>query len=343
MKSELLIGRRIAVFAVAIGAFTIAACTPPQASENPNAQDDGATAESVDVAAAMTAEAAGPEGDLMTGPPPLVEAVEIGPVVDGEASVTVRGTLPDDCTEVSGAEWARNETRFHVGLVTKRPAGACPDVVTPFEYELDIPLTGLEAGTYEVSAGDVVSDFELAEDQAPASGSESADAPVVIACAEPAPDQSRMLNLQAGFCLNFPAAYEAQRPAEGIDLISDPSVAPRPNTDEFGAVLSIETIDADGATSASLAEERLDGLGQAETGVTQTTIEVQGHTVIVADGVPGLATVRQAYIVRADTGVAHIVTVMPIDPSFPELSKEAELIWQTVIDSLRFFDPQSAE
>ena len=349
-------GRRLALTMLAAGAFAVAACSPPPEIEEPVAGDPP-TAEAIDVAVPLGAspgDAGTVDGTpaLIAGPPAQVETIDVGEIIEGKTSLTLRGTLPDGCSEITGAEWARQGAEFLIGLISMRPEGDCPDVVNPFEYSFDLPLTGLEAGTYEVSAGDTVTEFELAESQATASsagsgagqgagqGAGARGAPV-ITCAAPAPDQLRLVNVLAGFCFNHPAAFEAQRPAEGIDLLVDPSFEAPANTDAFGAVLSVETIAAGDATSQSLADERLTGLDEDQLGVVRSTIEVDGQTIIVADGVPGLATVRQAFLVRPGTGVAHILTVMPIDPTLPELTEQAEELWQAMIDSIRFFEPQT--
>lgn len=340
------IARRTAAIAVWSAALLAGACTSAPAEPGPAGDEDGRAAP-VDVAAPVDATRdAAPDAELMTGPPPVVDAVDVGAVVDGKVPVVIRGTVPDDCTEVSGAEWARADTRFTIGLITQRPAAACPDVVTPFEYALDLPLSGLKAGEYSVEAGGMEGAFDLDADQPPAAAADSGTgtgagggAATVITCADTPEGELRLLNLEAGYCANHPAEYSSQQPAGGMDLIGRADRTPLPNSDEFGVVLSIESIADWEGTSDDLAAERLAGMDQAELGVTLREVEIDGLSAVVADGVPGLATVRQAFVARPELGTAHILTVMPIDAGWPELTADAEVLWETVIGSIRFFDP----
>ena len=334
---------------VAASLFGLASCAPPPNGEYAPAagsDDTEQAAKPVDFAAPIDG---GAPVDVVIGEAsaglqvnmrPIVETIGISPVVDGAVSVTLSGMMPNGCASVSGAEWVREGSEFKIGLVSQSVEGECPDVLTPFEYALDLPLTGLDVGTYQVSADPIVSSFELAESQAPAAGSNGGQT-TVITCAEPIGSERRLLSLEGGFCLNHPETYEAIMPTDGINLLRDASFEPPPNSDAVGVSLSIETFAAEGRTSEEIADERLNGLGEAD-GVERSTLQMGGETWIVADGLPGLATVRQAFLVRDGSGIGHVMTVMPMDPDLPELSAESAKLWDGVAASLRFFNPPGA-
>jgi inhibitor of cysteine peptidase len=95
-----------------------------------------------------------------------------------QVNAVVSGALPDPCTEITGATAQLNDSTFTVEITTTRPPDAiCAQVLAPFEVTVPLDVSGLPAGEYTVSAGEVQTTFNLAVDNVPpadAAGGETA-------------------------------------------------------------------------------------------------------------------------------------------------------------------------
>ena len=80
-----------------------------------------------------------------------------------QANVIIAGYLPDGCTELVEINVERQGMEFVINLTTRRPTGnvACTMALEPFEKLVDLPIDGLEAGTYTVVAQDHQAQFIL--------------------------------------------------------------------------------------------------------------------------------------------------------------------------------------
>jgi inhibitor of cysteine peptidase len=154
----------LTLFVAGLGA-ALASCEP--AAERPSGEPDRS---------AVTAQGAGGEkgreGEASEKEESMAEEAEEGEVIRRLAQVeelelvllksfplqvraTVRGTLPDACTEIDAARQEREGTELRVTLTTRRPADAlCAQVIGHFQETIPLEVHGLPAGTYEVVVND---------------------------------------------------------------------------------------------------------------------------------------------------------------------------------------------
>lgn len=82
-----------------------------------------------------------------------------------QVSVTVRGSLPDGCTEIAESKAEREGNTFTVRITTRRPKDAvCTQALVPFEENVPLEVYGLPAGTYEVKVYDLTDSFTFEMD-----------------------------------------------------------------------------------------------------------------------------------------------------------------------------------
>lgn len=79
-----------------------------------------------------------------------------------QARAIVRGSLPDACTELGEITSVYEAGLFQITLKTTRPAEAvCAQMLAPFETSVTLPVDGLPAAPYTVSANGVRARFAL--------------------------------------------------------------------------------------------------------------------------------------------------------------------------------------
>lgn len=77
----------------------------------------------------------------------------------------VTGTLSDACTEIGEIDSQIEGDTIAVTIATERPAGAmCAQVIRHFEETIDLPVRGLEAGTYTVDVNGVTEQITFERD-----------------------------------------------------------------------------------------------------------------------------------------------------------------------------------
>lgn len=88
--------------------------------------------------------------------------IESGPPL--EASVKVRGYLPDGCTELMTATVVRNGFTYDVTLPTRREKdAACTQAIVDFERSIPLDVAGAPNGTYTVMIHGKQDSFTLGE------------------------------------------------------------------------------------------------------------------------------------------------------------------------------------
>lgn len=148
---RLLFGRRLTVVAV-LALAVLAACSP--GADEPTASPDSTP---------TTAAPADPATQPVRGQA-VVDSIDIlilesFPV---QVNVTVRGNLPDSCTQIENAIAQQDGDLFRVVLTTLRqPDLACTQALVPFEETVSLDVAGLQAGTYTVSVNGVTDMFTL--------------------------------------------------------------------------------------------------------------------------------------------------------------------------------------
>ncbi len=82
-----------------------------------------------------------------------------------QVSVTVRGSLPDGCTEIAESQVEREENTFTVQITTRRPKDAvCTQALVAFEENVPLDVYGLPAGTYQVKVYNQSAEFTFDTD-----------------------------------------------------------------------------------------------------------------------------------------------------------------------------------
>lgn len=80
-----------------------------------------------------------------------------------QVRVSVRGYLPDGCTEIEQISAVRDGTTFHIEIVTRRPAGdvMCTQQIVPFDESLDLAVEFLGQGEYTVQYEELSESFRI--------------------------------------------------------------------------------------------------------------------------------------------------------------------------------------
>lgn len=114
-------------------------------------------------------------GKLMitsAAPRPLVQIDSVEPVVveneaGREVTLAIAGNKSVPCVELEEVAVSRKDDTFTV-LVAETvlgPEESCVAVLDPFEISVPLDLTGLDAGTYQVTVNGVESEFVLTQDE----------------------------------------------------------------------------------------------------------------------------------------------------------------------------------
>lgn len=122
-----------------------------------------------------------PDAPVSSDDPAPGQAVEedMGEIVEGEAvvssiqillmesfplqaTVEVKGDLPDGCTTIGDVATEQNGNTFKVTVKTQRPQDAmCTQALVPFTQNIPLDIVGLKAGTYTVNVNGVEEEFTL--------------------------------------------------------------------------------------------------------------------------------------------------------------------------------------
>ena len=79
-----------------------------------------------------------------------------------QINVQVRGTLPNDCTEIEGIVSQSDGSHFEIAITTvQQPGEPCTAEALPFEEMVPLAVAGLDAGTYSVTVNGVQGAFTL--------------------------------------------------------------------------------------------------------------------------------------------------------------------------------------
>lgn len=82
-----------------------------------------------------------------------------------QVSVTMSGYLPDGCTKIYEITAPREEQKFTIDIVTRKPVDvACTMALVPFEETISLDVEGLSAGEYTVQYGNLIETFTLEQD-----------------------------------------------------------------------------------------------------------------------------------------------------------------------------------
>jgi len=247
-----------------------------------------------------------------------------------QVSVVVHGHYPDGCTQISNAEQENlEENVIELTVYTIRPVDAeCTQEVVPFEEIFSLDVEGLSAGTYTVDVNGATGAFELAIDNVPVKEPGTT-------CPEGTVDLTRFLNGQDGYCLLYPNWYRASVQQPGTAVISDLKLVG--SDEQVEVFMTIDKLgSADGLSAEEIADEQLSEVEASGIELDWGSVDLGGESGVTADGVPGIFPVRQAFVVHEDT--VYVLTLSPLDDSMPAVSREAELLWDTVVSSFMFIE-----
>ena len=151
-------------------------------------------------------------------------------------------------------------------------------------------------------------------------------------CPSPAAGQLAFTSAVNGYCLLHPDNYTANATFDpGTIILSGPSFG---EGEPIVVYLSIESFPAGDNTTQSLADLNLSEMETDGLDFNRQNITLGGQPAIVAHGVPGILTSRQAFLVH--NARAYILTLFPDAADDPAILTEADLLWDTVLASMVF-------
>lgn len=236
-----------------------------------------------------------------------------------QAMVTVRGTLPNPCYSIAPPVQTVQGRTISISLKLQPPSGRrmCAQVIRPFEETVAIDLVGLTPGTYTVVVNGVSAALTLGQ------GANIPEAPVSGVGDCPAGDRmyAAFRDWEGGFCLLYPAGYDARQTANGV-IISLAGAA------ETRAGLTIASEPAGGRTL----DDARAGLLAVHPDAAITEGEIGGQVALAAE----TANTRRAVVIVFDRLLT--LTAQPVVAGSPGAA-EVETLWEAVIESLTFFPP----
>ncbi len=81
-----------------------------------------------------------------------------------QVSAIIRGDFSDGCSRLDSISAERQGSTFNITVVGYREEDACTLALVPFEENVSLDVDGLPAGTYQIVADDVTTEFTLAMD-----------------------------------------------------------------------------------------------------------------------------------------------------------------------------------
>lgn len=252
-----------------------------------------------------------------------------------QAQAIVSGDLPDGCTELAGSTQRLDGTTISVTLTTSRPAEAeCTLALVPFETVVPLDILGLYAGTYTVEVNGVTAStpIEITVDNFPLGDGSAAPGEN---CPVSEGDQISYINQSDGYCLLYPASFVlADREAEGVTTFSAASDTPDP---DLRVALQVIVTPAEGRTLDAIQAQQEEQYGSLS--IEWAAITIDGQPALVSETLPGRFSNRQAFIVVNDR--IYNLIVSPYDELLPDLLESGDTIWNSAINSLTFFPPES--
>ncbi|MCJ7626009.1 MAG: hypothetical protein MUO76_21160 [Anaerolineaceae bacterium] len=159
-----------------------------------------------------------------------------------------------------------------------------------------------------------------------------------IVCPQETVDTTVYIDWDNGFCLLYPSYFEQQGNSEALSL--------------FGPALdsgTMETIRVYLTVEYNGPADGLDGMGYADKwqeifvpdmqSVMAENTNIGGQSAVILYNLPGYATEQSAYIVANES--KYRITMMPQREDIAELAEHTSLVWDTILDSIVFFEPHN--
>lgn len=179
-----------------------------------------------------------------------IESLQVltGEGADGETSVQLRGLLPSDCATIDNIVTERTANGFSlVVLAVQRPGENCSTEAVPFEEIVVLDVSGLEPGSYQVTANDRTVSFNLdGEGESP-----PAEEATPTATAVAQPEQSAISGVVwHDLCANTPANAE-EVPAGCVLTGANALLADGQRQDEEEGIAGVQVALGEGACPAT--------------------------------------------------------------------------------------------
>ena len=144
-------------------------------------------------------------------------------------------------------------------------------------------------------------------------------------------DMQLLVNDEHGYCLLYPAGFEASQPVEYETMI----VGPVPGAGDRARAF-VEVHESAGRTAEQVADEAVAEITGNLPGfeIERGSVTIGGEEAVVLDNVPGQDIGRQVVAVRGDR--VYKLTFVPADETQAEAYQQMEALYAAVIDSFTF-------
>ena len=161
----------------------------------------------------------------------------------------------------------------------------------------------------------------------------------VIVCPEETEDMNLYVSWDNGFCLLYPAYFEQQpdheRPGEMLSLVGPALDSQAMET--FRVFLRVTyNGPADGLDSAGYANRWQELFLPNMQSVQGEDANIGGQPAVILYNLPAYGTEQSAFIVA--NGIKYRITMMPQVGDIAELDEHTNLVWNTALDSIVFFE-----
>jgi hypothetical protein len=150
-------------------------------------------------------------------------------------------------------------------------------------------------------------------------------------CPVPAADTQLLKSEEHRYCILHPREYTTEQPNPQEMIISSGSLL---DVEHPRATISVR--DANGRSAGEIAGGILAEVKASlpNWGVRQSTAQIGGETAIVLDNLPGQEIGRQVVLVHDNQ--VYTLTFVPAGPAGTDPVRQAEQLYKTVVESLRF-------
>jgi hypothetical protein len=248
----------------------------------------------------------------------------------GTLNVTLHGVFADDCTRLSSiSQVTEGRTIKMIVLSDRIEERDCPTVPVPFEETVDLDLTELAEGTYELDVNGVTAAVEItAEMLLPADP--------WLDCPEISEGLLGYYNESDGYCFLYPQGFEADSPRPGTVAVLAPESTEIEESVRAGLTIRNEGA-VDGRSLEEVAEDYLLALEAEGRVIERDQMSLGGKDAVVAILKPGLTLVRQVFALHGERVL--VLTFGPVDDELPQ-AEEVEELWSAVKSSWTFVEPR---
>jgi hypothetical protein len=165
-------------------------------------------------------------------------------------------------------------------------------------------------------------------------------------CPTPIGDTQLYINREDGYCFLYPGGFSITTsdfpPYPSLNITGAQVVTPAPSQMEgflFAAMNINRNGPPEGMDATSYATRWLELFARGTT-LTQEPFPMEGVSAVMVRNVPSYGSQRSAFIVSP--WARYTIDLFP-EPEFsdPLIAMQANLVWDAVLDSIKFFEPQS--